>query len=51
MRRRSMEALYPHCAGLGVHKETVVACLRHMVNDAVTREVRTFGTTTKDLLA
>src|SRR5215470_1553465 len=46
-----MEVLYPHCAGLDVHKETVVACVRHMVNGAVTRDVRTFGTTTKDLLA
>jgi transposase len=46
-----MEVLYPHCAGLDVHKETVVACARHMVNGAVTREVRTFGTMTKDLLA
>ena len=46
-----MEVLYPHCAGLDVHKETVVACARHMVNGPVTREVRTFGTTTKDLLA
>jgi hypothetical protein len=24
-----MEVLYPHCAGLDVHKETVVACMRH----------------------
>ena len=46
-----MEVLYPHCAGLDVHKETVVSCARHMVNGTVTREVRTFGTTTKDLLA
>jgi transposase len=46
-----MEVLYPHCAGLDVHKETVVACVRHMANGTVTREVRTFGTTTKDLLA
>jgi transposase len=46
-----MEVLYPHCAGLDVHKETVVACARHMVDGAVTREVRTFGTMTKDLLA
>src|SRR6516165_1083186 len=46
-----MEVLYPHCAGLDVHKETVVACARHMVNGTVTREVRTFKTTTKDLLA
>ena len=45
-----MEVLYPHCAGLEVHKQTVVACARHMVNGTVTREVRTFGTTTKDLL-
>jgi transposase len=46
-----MEVLYPHCAGLDVHKETVVACQHHMANGTVTREVRTFGTTTKDLLA
>lgn len=46
-----MEVLYPHCAGLDVHKDTVVACVRHMVNGTVTREVRRFGTTTKDLLA
>src|SRR6201987_3232638 len=45
-----MEVLYPHCAGLEVHKQTVVACARHMVNGPVPREVRTFGTTTKDLL-
>src|SRR3974390_445034 len=46
-----MEVLYPHCAGLDVHKETVVACARHMMNATVTREVRTFKTTTKELLA
>jgi transposase len=46
-----MEVLYPHCAGLDVHKQTVVAGARHIVNGTVTREVRTFGTTTKDLLA
>ena len=46
-----MEVLYLHCAGLDVHKQTVVACARHMVNGTVTREVRTFRTTTKDLLA
>jgi hypothetical protein len=37
-----MEVLYPHCAGLDVHKDTVVACVRHMVHGTVTREVRTF---------
>ena len=46
-----MEVLYPHCAGLDVHKDTVVACGRHMANGEVRREVRTFKTTTKELLA
>jgi len=46
-----MEVLHPHCAGLDVHKDTVVACVRHMVNGSVEREVRTFKTTTKELLA
>jgi transposase len=46
-----MEVLYRHCAGLDVHKDTVVACVRHMANGSVKREVRTFKTTTKDLLA
>jgi hypothetical protein len=42
-----MEVL--HCAGLDVHKDTVVACVRHMVNATVKREVKTFDTTTKGL--
>ena len=46
-----MEVLCPHCAGLDVHKETVVACMRHMVGGTVKREVRTFDTTTTGLLA
>ena len=46
-----MEVLYPHCAGLDVHKDTVVACVRHMVDGSVRREVRTFKTTTTELLA
>src|SRR5215510_6743127 len=46
-----MEVLYPHCAGLDVHEDTVVACVRHMANGSVERERRTFKTTTKDLLA
>ena len=45
-----MEVLYPHCAGLDVHKDTVVACVRHMVNGTVKHEARTFKTTTKELL-
>jgi osmotically inducible protein OsmC len=39
-----MEVLHPHCAGLDVHKETVVACVRHMLDGAIKREVRTFDT-------
>jgi transposase len=46
-----MEVLYPHCTGLDVHKDTVVACVRHMANGSVRHEVRTFKTTTKQLLA
>ena len=46
-----MEVLYPRCAGLDVHKQTVVACLRVAQGGQVTHEVRTFKTTTTDLLA
>ncbi len=46
-----MEVLHRHCAGLDVHKDTVVACVRHMVDGTGKREVRTFKTTTKDLMA
>jgi hypothetical protein len=42
-----MEVLHPHCAGLDVHKDSVVACVRHMVDGDVRREVRSFKTTTK----
>src|SRR3712207_3200859 len=46
-----MEVLYPRCAGLDVHKETVVACVRLAVGGReAAREVRTFATTTAGLL-
>jgi len=45
-----MKLLYRRCCGLDVHKETVVACLRLVCDDQVTTEVRTFQTTTADLL-
>jgi transposase len=45
-----MELLHRRCCGLDVHKETVVACLRLVSDGKVTREVRTFETTTADLL-
>jgi transposase len=44
-----MEVLYPRCAGLDVHKDTVVACIR-CVSEPVHREVRTFGTMTAELI-
>jgi len=47
-----MDILYACCAGLDVHKRTVVACVRRLGADGkVAREVRTFGTMTADLLA
>jgi transposase len=45
-----MELLHRRCCGLDVHKGTVVACLRLVSNGKVTIEVRTFLTTTADLL-
>ena len=45
-----MEVLHPNCAGLDVHKDTVVACSRRVVEGKVVREVRTFKTTTSELL-
>jgi transposase len=46
-----MEVLHAHCAGLDVHKESVVACVRHMFDSKVTTLVRTFKTTTQELMA
>ena len=46
-----MRVLYERCAGLDVHKETVVACVRVMEGAEVRREVRSFATTTGELLA
>jgi transposase len=46
-----MEILYTCCAGLDVHKETVVACVRRLVEGKVRQEVRTFRTETNQLLA
>ena len=45
-----MEVIHSRCAGLDVHKETVVACVRLALDGKVTREVRTFETTTSGLL-
>jgi transposase len=45
-----MEVLYARCAGLDVHKETVVACAR-IADRGVKHHVETFATTTTGLLA
>ena len=40
-----MDVLHPHCAGLDVHKKTVVACVLHAEPDGSTRkEILSFGT-------
>jgi transposase len=46
-----MEVLHPRCCGLDVHKETVVACVRLVIDGKTVKEVRTFATTTAGLLA
>ncbi len=46
-----MDVLYANCAGLDIHKDTVVACSRRVIDGKVMREVRTFKTTTGELLA
>ena len=45
-----MEVLYPRCAGLDVHKESVVACVRIADGGRVDRETRRFATTTAGLI-
>jgi transposase len=47
-----MDVVYERCCGLDVHKKTVVACLLTPGSGGrPKREVRTFGTFTRDLLA
>lgn len=47
-----MEMLYERCCGVDVHKRTVVACLLTPGGDGqASKEIRTFGTMTADLLA
>src|SRR6266581_2607142 len=48
----ALSVLYSCCAGLDVHKETVVSCiLLTAPSGKVSKEIRTFGTTTSDLQA
>lgn len=47
-----MEVTYSHCAGLDVHKKLVVACcLWPTENGKLSKETRSFGTTTQELLS
>ena len=45
-----MEVMYARCAGLDVHKETVVACVRIASGGEASSSVRTFATTTAGLI-
>jgi len=46
-----MEILYTICCGLDVHKDSITACLRRLgAAGHVTKELRSFGTTTGALL-
>ncbi len=47
-----MQVIYEHCAGLDVHKKSVVACVWNSpLTGQTARETRSFGTMTADLLA
>lgn len=46
-----MEVLHQRCAGLDVHKDIVVACVRLAIGSDVQQEVREFSTTMRGLLA
>ena len=45
-----MEVIHARCAGLDVHKDSVVVCVRIQEGRTATHQVKTFGTTTKELL-
>ena len=45
-----MEVLYPRCAGLDVHADSVTACIRIAADSEVTYEHYTVATTTRGLL-
>jgi transposase len=46
-----MNIIHPRCAGLDVHKQSVIACRLFPRAEGQQAEVRTFGTMTTDLLA
>ncbi len=44
-----MDLLYSRCSGLDVHPRSVSACVRVVADGRVSQEVRTFGTSTREL--
>ena len=49
-----MDIVFPCCAGLDIHKDTIVVCVRRLVHGAKRKtqsEVRTFRTVTEQILA
>jgi len=46
-----MDVMHARCAGLDVHKQTVVACVRVATAGRAGHEVRTFATTAAGLRA
>jgi len=45
-----MRVLYSQCAGLDVHKDLIVACVRRVEGRQATHEIERFATTTRGLL-
>jgi transposase len=46
-----LEVIHPRCCGLDVHKQTVVACVLCATGSQSPKAVRTFGTTSAQILA
>lgn len=46
-----MEVLYARCCGIDVHQRSVVACLSLIEEGLRRKEVRSFGTTTRELIS
>ena len=45
-----MEVVYRRCSGVDVHKESISVCVLLMEEEGVKKQVRRFGTMTRDLL-
>jgi transposase len=45
-----MQVMYEKCAGMDVHKDSVYVCVVKSAEGGVSKEVRTFGTKTSELL-